>query len=156
MPGIDCLSASLRARSLYSLPMHGRARKQHLRAPGLVLVSLLALALAGCDADLAFFIDVVTDLEPGTDFDLVETSLYGQGSGEVLESASFAPEPGSEFLVGARVAEFSGNASGDYRVEVVLSLAGVEVARAGNLAGELDFGGGTRAGPLDYLVVLRD
>ncbi len=77
------------------------------------------MLLSACDAERALFIDVRTDLVPGTEFDTVRVSGVG-----VVETPAVASDP---YFDGVRVAELEGLESGTLDLEVSLRRGDVDV-----------------------------
>ena len=103
---------------------------------------LTALLLTGCASEIAVFVDLRTDFEPGVEFDRIETSFYQGDSEAFIERVELAADPSASYLPpGVRVAELAGLPPGYYRVEAVLLLSGVEVGRGSYaFTSELSFG----------------
>jgi hypothetical protein len=99
----------------------------HLVRVGLLVAPLL---LCGCgDEELELFVDLRTDLSPGSEFDnaVVELRDARGRLGEIVRSTESAAIASHDYTSGRRVAELVGLAAGDYVLRVELQLAGASV-----------------------------
>ncbi len=85
---------------------------------------VLALQLAGCASNVDLYVDVVTDLRPGTDFTSVRVTL---GALQAERDAT----PGDPFADGVRVAEFGPLVPANYAFAVELLRGDAVVLRQG-------------------------
>jgi len=98
----------------------------------LALVGLLAVAplLTACgDEEHELFVDLRTNLSPGTEFDNAVMELRDARGrlGEVVRTTDAAAIASHDYRTGRRVAEFVGLPAGDYTLLVELQLGGAAV-----------------------------
>ncbi|RLB53151.1 MAG: hypothetical protein DRJ42_12705 [Deltaproteobacteria bacterium] len=98
------------------------------RAIGYLLVfAVLTFGSACGDENVEIFVDVQTDLVPGTDFDQVSTELLSDEARPPERSSRISAGPADDFVAGHRVAEFADLAKGTYTLRVTLTLADAPV-----------------------------
>jgi hypothetical protein len=91
----------------------------------ILLTFVVIVSEANADGDYVIF-QVRTTVEPVIQFDTIRTTLYEQGSGRLVGSIDHRAQPGRDYGLGARVAEFELDdpASGEFRGTVTMLLAG--------------------------------
>ncbi len=90
-----------------------------------LLAPALAMTFAACGgSDVELFVDLQTDLAPGSQFDHVDTGLFPGEAVSAERRVVVSAGAGDDFGMGRRVAEFSDVARGNYTLRVGLSLAG--------------------------------
>ncbi len=101
-----------------------------MRSLAYILLAANALCVGCGDETHELFVDVRTDLAPGTEFDEIRAELRDDRGrlGEVLRTAEAGVLSSHDYSAGRRVAEWSDIASGDYVVRVDMRLGGAAVA----------------------------
>jgi len=91
---------------------------------------LLLVGAPACSSSdsLDLFVDLRTDLRPGTEIDTVQIEL--RRGADVVRMTSTTATAGQDFGRGRRVAELGGLSAGDYVLRVEVSLGGGAVAQA--------------------------